>query len=102
LVGSGAGSDLTTGERNIVVGLNKQVDSATGSDQINVGDRYFHDRIHLLERSADPTAPAEGNCVVWMSDGNGKGADGDVLIASTADGVTRWATLFAHHAGVEW
>jgi len=56
----------------------------------------------LLERSADPAEPAEGKAVIWLSDGNGKGADGDVLIASKANGVTRWATLFDHSAGAAW
>lgn len=56
----------------------------------------------LLERSADPTAPPEGECVIWMSDGTGKGDDGDVMIASTAGGVTKSKTLFDHSGGDAW
>ena len=58
--------------------------------------------ISMLEKSADPSAPAEGQCVIWMSDGTGKGADGDVLIASQAGGTTKYATLFDHSAGSAW
>ena len=56
-----------------------------------------------LEKSTDPTEPAEGSYVIWMSDGTGsKGDDGDVLIASQAGGVTKWTTLFDHSAGDAW
>lgn len=59
-------------------------------------------QLRLLERSADPTEPSEGNGVIWMSDGTGKGDDGDILIASRAGGVTKYATLFDHSAGGAW
>jgi len=55
-----------------------------------------------LERSADPTEPAEGYFVIWMSDGTEKGDDGDVMIASQAGGVTKYGTLFDHSAGGAW
>ena len=54
------------------------------------------------EVSADPAQPAEGHYKVWMSDGTGKGDDGDILIASTVGGVTRWGTLFDHSTGAGW
>lgn len=101
-IGFQAGDAITTGSTNIVIGHDMDVDSATGSNQINIGDRYFHDRIRLLERSSDPTKPTEGNCIVWMSDGTGLGDDGDIIIASTAGGVTNYAILFDHSAGTLW
>jgi hypothetical protein len=55
-----------------------------------------------LEKSADPAEPAEGEYVIWMSDGTGKGDDGDVLIASKAGGTTKYATLFDHSSGSAW
>lgn len=55
-----------------------------------------------LEKSADPAEPAEGSYVIWMSDGTGKGDDGDVMIASQAGGVTKYTTLFDHSAGDAW
>lgn len=103
-MGTGAGDSITTGSNNIIIGKGKQVDDGTGSNQIDIGDRYFYDRIRLLERSADPDAPPEGDSIVWMSDGTGRRDDGDILVAS-ADGITRWATLFDHSQGmrmVEW
>ena len=54
------------------------------------------------ERSSDPTEPAEGQFVIWMSDGTGKGDDGDVLIASQAGGNTYYNTLFDHSTGIAW
>jgi len=102
LVGHKAGDSLTTGANNIVIGAGQEADSNTADDQINMGGRYFHDRIRLLERSADPAEPTEGNCVIWMGDGTGKGDDGDIMIASRAGGLTKWATLFDHSAGADW
>jgi hypothetical protein len=73
--------------------------TATGAD---VNGILTLDGLNLLERSADPTEPSEGQSVIWMSDGTGKGADGDILIASQAGGVTKWTTLFDHSAGAAW
>lgn len=58
--------------------------------------------LHFLERSSDPTEPAEGECVIWMSDGTGKGDDGDIMIASQAGGTTNYGTLFDHSGGAGW
>ena len=62
------------------------------------GDKYFKS----LERSSDPPQPSEGQFVIWMSDGTGKGDDGDILIASTAGGTTNYGTLFDHSGGGAW
>ena len=101
-VGFQAGDAITTGSTNLVIGYDIDVDSATGSNQINIADRYFHDRIRLLERTSDPAKPAEGNMIVWLSNGTGLGDDGDVIISSTAGGVTNYAILFDHSAGTLW
>lgn len=101
-IGYQAGDAITTGSTNLVIGYNIDVDSATANNQINIADRYFHDRIRLLERTSDPAKPAEGNMIVWMSDGTGLGDDGDIIIASTAGGVTNYAILFDHSAGTLW
>jgi hypothetical protein len=61
-----------------------------------------HNLIGGLERSADPAEPAEGYYIIWMSDGTGKGDDGDVMIASQAGGATTYATLFDHSTGAAW
>ena len=58
--------------------------------------------LKILERSSDPAEPGEGETVIWMSDGTGKGDDGDVLIAGKAAGATKWTTLFDHSAGAAW
>tara|TARA_R100000808_G_scaffold13906_2_gene33331 strand:- start:20255 stop:20572 length:318 start_codon:yes stop_codon:yes gene_type:complete len=47
----------------------------------------------LLEKSADPSNPAEGEATIWMSDGTGAGDDGDIMIKITAGGSTKTATL---------
>ena len=47
----------------------------------------------LNEKSSDPSDPAEGSSVLWMSNGNGTGDDGDILMKITAGGVTKTVTL---------
>lgn len=49
--------------------------------------------INLLELSADPSDPAEGQSAIWQSDGTGSGDDGDIMVKITAGGVTKTATL---------
>ncbi len=49
--------------------------------------------LELLERSLDPSNPAEGEAVLWMSDGTGSGDDGDLMVKITAGGTTKTATL---------
>jgi hypothetical protein len=56
----------------------------------------------FVERSSDPSEPSEGEAVIWMSDGTGKGNDGDIMIASQAGGTTNYGTLFDHSGGSAW
>ena len=65
----------------------------TGSGSIRVSLTPSLQTLTLLERSADPADPSEGQSVLWMSDGTGAGDDGDILIKITAGGVTKTATL---------
>ena len=58
--------------------------------------------VKLLEQSADPAEPGEGEAIIWMGDGTGYGADGDVLIASKVAGATKKAILFVHAGGAGW
>lgn len=60
------------------------------------------ERLNLLERSADPPEPENGKGVIWLSDGTGKGDDGDVMIAVNVDGTTLYGTLFDYSGGAAW
>ena len=93
------GGDLTVGAAAANIG------TTTNPNQLQFADAThttIEGALNLTEKSADPTQPTEGVCVLWMSDGTGKGDDGDVLIASTAGGVTKYAILFDHSAGSAW
>lgn len=79
--------------------INELNDQGIGGDHGYIfADKYLKG----LERSSDPPQPAEGQWVIWMSDGTGKGDDGDILIASTAGGTTNYGTLFDHSGGGAW
>lgn len=43
--------------------------------------------IYLKERDADPNVPPDGMGVIWLSDGTGTGADGDILLKRNISGV---------------
>lgn len=77
-------------------------DAATdAADQVHVGGKSVAgvDFLDLTERSSDPADPAEGRAVMWRSDGTGSGSDGDVLIKSTAGGVTTTTNLTTSSGG---
>ena len=86
-------------DSNPVLKVKASATGTGGADELEV--------IHLgdikgLEKSADPVEPAEGEFVIWMSDGTGKGDDGDVLMASKAGGTTNYSVVFDHSAGTTW
>jgi hypothetical protein len=49
--------------------------------------------MQLKERSSDPGDPAEGENVIWQSDGTGTGDDGDIIMKVTAGAVTKTTTI---------
>jgi len=49
--------------------------------------------ISAAEASADPSDPAEGNWVIWMSDGTGLGDDGDIMMLIQANSTLYTNTL---------
>lgn len=49
--------------------------------------------LYMCESDSDPTAPSEGNSVIWQSDGTGSGDDGDIMMKITAGGTTKTTTL---------
>ena len=54
---------------------------------------HLNGALTLNEKSSDPADPAEGQSVLWMSDGTGWGDDGDIIIKITAGGDTKTVTL---------
>lgn len=69
-----------------------------GTDPITFADTTYT----VVRMSGNPSAPSEGQAVVWLSDGVGHGDAGDLMIAVTQGGVTRWGTLFDHSGGSAW
>jgi hypothetical protein len=47
----------------------------------------------LQERTAQPSDPAEGHCVIWQSNGTGYGDDGDLCIITQAGGTLYTNTI---------
>ena len=57
------------------------------------GETILEGPLKIRERSCDPSDPSEGESVIWMSNGEGNGSDGDIMIKITAGGVTKTVTL---------
>ena len=94
--GTGGGGATGNGDHTVTLGDdNASIQIYCGEAQQGV---LRTTSLDLLERSSDPTEPTAGHAVIWMSDGTGKGADGDVLIASNPAGTTYYNTLFDHSA----
>lgn len=90
--GTVTATDLVAGSE--VVSDAEVVDTLTASNYLPLAGGTMSGDIILAERSSDPSNPAEGQWVCWMSDGVGSGADGDVLCKITAAAATKTITLF--------
>tara|TARA_Y100000310_G_scaffold344258_1_gene456037 strand:- start:1289 stop:2404 length:1116 start_codon:yes stop_codon:yes gene_type:complete len=113
LLGASTKTSAVDSANQIVIGYNAagvaDNTAVIGNDDItkvymseDQGAAAWLEHINMLERSSDPTEPTEGHAVVWMSNGSGKGDDGDVMIASQAGGATKYGTLFDHSGGSSW
>jgi hypothetical protein len=60
---------------------------------------YGWDSLWLEERSSDPVDPAEGESVMWQSNGTGTGDDGDLYAKFTAGGVTKTVQITDFSSG---
>lgn len=72
-----------------------------GLDHVNAdGEETFG--FLELAKVGDPAKPPEGCSIIWESDGNGFGEAGDVIMASTVNGVTKRKVIFADADGSTW
>jgi hypothetical protein len=57
----------------------------------------------IISQDGDPDKPAEGESIIWGSAGNnGIGDNGDIIAASTVNGVTRYKVIFDFSEGTIW
>jgi hypothetical protein len=91
------GQQVAFGSGAVRIPAGCNLNRVSGNQQIGISaapwERIFVYESNLVEKSADPSDPAEGQSVMWQSDGTGTGDDGDILIKITAGGVTKTATL---------
>jgi len=80
----------TAGAERMIIDNSGNVGIRTASPATEL---HLNGSLTFTERSSDPTNPAEGNCVLWMSNGAGSGDDGDIIIKITAGGSTKTVTL---------
>lgn len=71
-------------------------------DSVSLNYLVLTDFLKILERSSNPAKPADGEMVIWLSDGSGYGDTGDVMIASSTGGAAKYGTLFDYSVGNAW
>jgi hypothetical protein len=84
---------LTLGLTSGTVGHGLRTADIEATGSITASGTITGAELALTEKSADPSNPAEGQSVIWQSDGTGSGDDGDIMVKITAGGVTKTATL---------
>ena len=87
---AGVAGKLTTSSSS---GDDGKLVQLNASGEIPSGLFPYLPTLKVLESGTDPSDPAEGKCIIWMSDGTGSGDDGDIMIKITAGGTTKTATL---------
>lgn len=115
IIGDLSGQNLDGATYNIIIGHDIDLDAPGDDHKLNIGNLIkgdlvaktlsFDAALTLLERAADPAEPAEGECVVWMSDGTSDQtgvADGDLVVASKVGGVTKVTIIHDHSVGGAW
>jgi hypothetical protein len=102
-VADGASDIFIAGNDPNGVSLLTNQNASTGKNVVVIENgEIIADSLTIFEKGADPSAPGNGECVIWMSDGSGKGDDGDVMIASNTGAGAKYATLFDYSAGSAW
>ena len=76
-------------------------DSATARSTLEIDLTEFAPLL-LAELSENPAEPAEGEMKLWMSDGNGHGDDGDLMIVARAGGVSKYGILWDFSGATGW
>ena len=101
-----SGADPSSGD-NYLKRLKMYHDQTNGIFESEEGAVYlkpenFTVLMKLTAKSADPSEPASGEMVIWVSDGTGKGDDGDVMIGYNNDGTTKYGTLLDYSSASTW
>ena len=93
-IGFQAADNLTAGDGNIVIGHNLDAPSATGSNQINIGNQYYHNQLYLFNSGSPFVANYERGKLEWSSNvfkiGTEKAGTGSArALELQTDGTTR-------------
>lgn len=99
VVKAGSGTSITNAYGIHISDWSAVGDTISRALHIEGGESFFGGEViaskgvNFIELSSDPADPAEGQSVMWQSDGNGSGDDGDIMMKITAGGVTKTVTL---------
>lgn len=101
------GANAATGDLLPIVDVSDTTDAASGTTKAMTlaemiqAIKTLGVGLVIKEQSSDPADPAEGEAVLWQSDGSGFGDDGDIVIKVTAGGTTKTVTLIDFSAATD-
>ena len=91
-MGLSCGGSFIWSDRDASEALRMSLDSATGdldvTGTVTAAKTAVEGEFEFGSLSADPDDPAEGKCVMWISDGTGSGNAGDLMIKLTMSSTT--------------
>ena len=68
-------------------------------DDPHVGISHY---LKIRGRVGNPTKPDNNETIIWLGDGSGLGDNGDVMMATTISGTTKYIKLFDYSTGSAW
>ena len=68
-------------------------------DDPHIGISHY---LKIRQRISNPIKPDNNETIIWLGDGSGLGDNGDILMATTIGGTTRYITLFDYSTGSVW
>ena len=83
-----------TADNALAIGTGSSV--IISSTDMTGGVLKITDVLALPARSSDPSDPPSGQCSVWLSDGTGSGADGDLMVKINNGSSTATKTIVTH------
>ena len=90
--------DLQIDNNNLCIKHNNETNLEIDSNKKTITNNIFN----IKHQSTDPDKPSNNNSIIWLSNGDGIGNSGDLMIASTVNNETRYGRLFDFNSASVW
>lgn len=90
--------DLEIDNNNLCIKQNNETNFEIDTQKKMVSNNI----LNIKQQTTDPDKPSDGNSIIWLSNGDGIGNKGDLMIASTMNDETRYGRLFDFNNSSVW